>query len=67
MKPDVSIECAAKIRDDGSRPRLVFIGHAWDEWGMELPFCVHGEKLRWTCDACDEYFAENKPKKGHKL
>lgn len=36
-----------------SRPRLVFTGPLWDAW--DHTFCVHGEKLRWTCDDCDEH------------
>jgi len=35
-----------------SRPRLVFAGGLWTEWDLE--FCIHGEKLRWSCDQCDE-------------
>lgn len=40
-----------------NKPRLVPTGPVWDEW--DLTFCVHGEKLRWTCDCCDEHFEKN--------
>lgn len=30
--------------------RLVFTSPIWRE--MDLQVCVHGEKLRWTCDEC---------------
>lgn len=53
----MKILCDCKILPDdsgqgNSRPRLVFTGELWDEWDLE--FCVHGEKLRWRCDACEE-------------
>lgn len=32
--------------------RMLFAGPIWDEW--DLQFCIHGEKLRWTCDECNE-------------
>lgn len=38
--------------------RLVFCSLIFDE--MDLQICVHGEKLRWTCDACTEYFAKRR-------
>lgn len=40
-----------------SQPRLLFVGKVWKEW--DLNFCIHGEKLRWGCDWCDEYFEEH--------
>lgn len=33
-------------------PRLVFMDDAW-VWD-EQQACIHGLKLRWTCDRCDE-------------
>lgn len=35
-----------------SDSRMVFTGYRWDKWDLE--FCIHGEKLRWDCGACNE-------------
>lgn len=42
----------AEWATDTETPRLVFSGPCWKE--MDLQVCIHGEKLRWTCDHCDE-------------
>lgn len=36
--------------------RLVFDGPLWKEW--DHTFCIHGEKLRWQCDTCNERLNE---------
>ena len=38
--------------------RIVFCGGLWDEW--DISFCVHGEKLRWQCDECEQALAVGK-------
>lgn len=52
----MKIELKCNVVEPGpagnSRRRLVFTGLIWDEW--DHTFCVHGEKLRWSCDECDE-------------
>lgn len=55
----IQIECKAITPgpSGNSKPRLIFTGTVWDEWDVE--FCVHGEKLRWGCDDCDEHFQKN--------
>lgn len=55
----IQLECKAVPPGPAgnSKPRLVFSGSLWDEW--DHTFCVHGEKLRWTCDECDEHFERN--------
>lgn len=40
--------------------RLIFTGIIWDS--QDLQFCIHGEKLRWTCDDCNEYFRRKRKK-----
>jgi len=41
--------------------RLVFTGERW----KTLDACVHGQRLRWHCLECIEYFKEReKPKRG---
>lgn len=40
--------------------RLVFTDERWKE--LDLQVCVHGEKLRWTCDDCDEAVRSRKAK-----
>jgi len=42
--------------------RLVFTGERW----KTLDVCVHGQRLRWQCAECIEYFKgreKAKPKK----
>jgi len=34
--------------------RLIADDFEWPEWDQQ--WCIHGEKLRWTCDWCEEYF-----------
>lgn len=51
--------CGAIAIESGTKPRLVFTGYVWKDWGDSITFCIHGEKLRWTCDWCDEHFAKN--------
>lgn len=56
MAQELTIEIGARVleADSGrgnSRRRLIFAGDCWDEW--DLTFCVHGVKLRWSCDVCD--------------
>lgn len=56
------IRVSAKAVMAGTAPKLIFSGFGvWDDWDHEydLAFCIHGEKLRWTCDDCDEYFIKN--------
>jgi hypothetical protein len=36
--------------------RLVASGYAWKP--EDACCCVHGIKLRWQCDWCDEYFGK---------
>lgn len=36
--------------------RLVPMYPLWKE--ADLQICVHGEKLRWTCDQCNEAIAD---------
>lgn len=43
-------------------PRIVLDGGLWKE--MDLQVCVHGEKLRWTCDLCAEFFETAKALSG---
>lgn len=57
MKKLLEVRIIAADSDEGkakgcSRPKMVFAGGLWDEW--DITFCIHGEKLRWTCDHCDE-------------
>jgi len=58
----MKIQIEAKVEQSGAHgndnPRLIFSGPLWDEWDLE--FCIHGEKLRWGCDECDEYFEKHK-------
>jgi hypothetical protein len=53
----LTIQIEAKAIRDGSNPRLMFSGELWDD--MDAQFCVHGCKLRWSCDDCDEYFRKH--------
>lgn len=39
---------------DPDKPRLVHTGPMWDE---DQSHCIHGEKMRWTCEDCNAYFA----------
>lgn len=41
-----------------TEPKLIFTGPIWDDFGIS--FCVHGEKLRWSCDACEDHFSDRK-------
>ena len=51
-------KCMPSVRElDG---RIVFCGGLWDEW--DISFCVHGEKLRWQCDECEQALAAVKEK-----
>jgi hypothetical protein len=54
----IKIECKATRPGTGGsdEPRLIFTGPVWDEW--DLTFCIHGIKLRWSCDECDDHFAK---------
>lgn len=54
---EIKIKCKVKVKEDKFKQRLVFDDYYWEEWG-ETDFCVHGMKLRWSCDYCEEYFEE---------
>lgn len=42
----------------GDKPRVVPMEFYWaDE--TDRYYCVHGEKLRWTCDHCKEFYEQN--------
>jgi len=44
-------------------PRVVFDCFGWwGHWENEIYFCIHGEKLRWTCDDCAEFMEEHEKK-----
>lgn len=52
----MKIEIKCKEITAGGKQKLVFDDFLFNEWG-DLWFCAHGEKLRWHCDDCEEYFS----------
>jgi hypothetical protein len=65
----MKIEVEAKVLAPGesvfgnTEPKLVPAGGVWEKsFGSEgTTFCIHGEKLRWSCDDCREYFNGRHP------
>lgn len=54
----MKIEINCKEIKAGGYKKLVFDDFLFEQWDeYNLWFCVHGEKLRWFCDECDEYFS----------
>lgn len=56
----ITIKTHARAVGTREDPRLVFTGPIWDDWSDDIQFCVHGEKLRWTCDECADHFAKHR-------
>jgi len=48
----MKIEVGVKVVDSSAGKKLVFAGGEWEDW--ESPFCIHGIKLRWCCEDCEE-------------
>lgn len=55
LRMEIKVECDAIRSSECDGPRLIFTGPVWSEW--DITFCIHGVKLRWNCEWCDEYFA----------
>ena len=51
----------ATVEAEWEDGRLVFSGKLWRE--MDVQVCIHGEKLRWTCDECAEAFGKRQSKR----
>lgn len=51
---------ARSALDVNEKPRLLFNGILWRE--HDLQCCIHGEKLRWACDECEQFFSANTDK-----
>lgn len=51
-----------EAREHPELQRLIFNGGVWSDWG-DMRFCIHGEKLRWSCDECDEWFKRHPAKR----
>ncbi len=57
LKIEIEVQPIKAGEMSNDKPRLLFCGPIWSEW--DLQFCVHGEKLGWQCDYCDEYFTKS--------
>jgi hypothetical protein len=62
MSPLIKVDVQCTIEND----RLVLAGDYWASILNRPSFCVHGVKLRWTCDLCEEYMEKHSNKEAGK-
>lgn len=48
------IEFSCRVEEYGGNKKLIPNDYWWE--GETTDWCVHGMKLRWSCDFCEEYF-----------
>lgn len=56
MITEAVIPVHCRVVKHGDQFRMIPAGFHWHD--QDPPFCIHGVKLRWSCDYCDDIGSE---------